>query len=70
MVVARKVACPRCGKPTEYSPANAFRPFCSSRCKTIDLGDWAQERHRIRVERHDEAEEGEGDERAADAAEG
>jgi len=70
VVAARRIACPRCGKSTEFSPANAFRPFCSSRCKTIDLGDWAQEKHRIRVERHHEAEESESDERGVDAAEG
>ena len=25
----------------------AWRPFCSERCKTIDLGDWASERYRV-----------------------
>lgn len=48
--IARIVKCPRCGKSTEYSPRNAFRPFCSERCKTTDLGDWAEGRHAIPVE--------------------
>lgn len=43
----RKVACPGCGESTEYSPNNPFRPFCSERCKLMDLGDWAAENFRI-----------------------
>ncbi|HSH88093.1 MAG: DNA gyrase inhibitor YacG [Methylophilus sp.] len=43
----RKVACPGCGEMTEYSPTNAYRPFCSERCKLMDLGDWATEKFRI-----------------------
>ena len=29
---------------------NVWRPFCSERCKLIDLGDWAQEKYRIQSE--------------------
>ncbi len=47
---ARIVKCPRCRKSTEYSPRNEFRPFCSQRCRTTDLGDWAEGRHAIPVE--------------------
>ncbi len=43
----RKVSCPACGKPALFSPENKWRPFCSERCKTIDLGDWAAERYRL-----------------------
>jgi len=43
----RKVACPACGETSEYSTANAYRPFCSERCKLVDLGDWATEKFRI-----------------------
>lgn len=46
-VKARKVACPACGETAEYSPANPYRPFCSERCKLVDLGDWATEKFRI-----------------------
>jgi hypothetical protein len=35
------VRCPQCGNQSEYNPRNAYRPFCSERCKMIDLGAWA-----------------------------
>lgn len=38
-----KVKCPTCGKEIEYSSANPWRPFCSERCKFIDLGEWASD---------------------------
>jgi uncharacterized protein len=43
----RKVRCPRCGKQADYSAQNAWRPFCSERCKMIDLGKWAAEDYRV-----------------------
>ena len=45
----RKVKCPRCGIVTEWSSANPYRPFCSKRCKNIDLGAWADEDYRLKV---------------------
>jgi uncharacterized protein len=39
------VDCPKCGRKTEFSPANAWRPFCSQRCKTGDLGAWASDQY-------------------------
>ena len=45
----RVVACPRCGKSVEWTPANAYRPFCSERCKLIDFGAWATEKYRVPV---------------------
>jgi len=30
-----------------YTPDNPYRPFCSQRCKLIDLGQWATENYRI-----------------------
>ncbi|XYJ09748.1 DNA gyrase inhibitor YacG [Telluria sp. B2] len=41
------VACPTCGKKVEWTPANKYRPFCSERCKQIDLGAWAEEKYTI-----------------------
>ena len=41
------VECPRCRALTPFSAGNKWRPFCSERCKTIDLGDWAAERYRV-----------------------
>lgn len=43
----RKVKCPRCSMLTEWSSANPYRPFCSKRCKNIDLGAWADEDYRV-----------------------
>jgi endogenous inhibitor of DNA gyrase (YacG/DUF329 family) len=43
----RKILCPRCGADTIFSPENPFRPFCSERCRLIDLGDWASESYRV-----------------------
>jgi endogenous inhibitor of DNA gyrase (YacG/DUF329 family) len=40
------VSCPICKKKTEWE-SNPFRPFCSDRCKTIDLAAWASEEYRI-----------------------
>ena len=38
-----KKDCPRCSKEADLSDANIFRPFCSEKCKLIDLGTWANE---------------------------
>jgi endogenous inhibitor of DNA gyrase (YacG/DUF329 family) len=43
------VSCPICGVPVEFTAASRWRPFCSQRCKTIDLGAWASESYRIPV---------------------
>lgn len=43
----RVVNCPQCGKPALFGPANPWRPFCSERCRLIDLGAWATESYRI-----------------------
>ena len=45
-----EVSCPRCRKKTIYSTVNKFRPFCSERCKLIDLGDWAAGKFAIPTE--------------------
>ena len=41
------VACPTCKKPVPWIAEQRFKPFCSQRCKLIDLGDWATEAHKI-----------------------
>ena len=43
------VECPTCGAPVEWTAESKFRPFCSDRCKLIDLGAWASEEHKIPV---------------------
>jgi endogenous inhibitor of DNA gyrase (YacG/DUF329 family) len=45
--MVKPVACPRCGAAAPFGPGNKWRPFCSERCKMIDLGDWASERYRV-----------------------
>lgn len=39
--------CPTCGQASVIGPENSWRPFCSERCKLIDLGSWAAEEHKI-----------------------
>lgn len=41
------VTCPTCGGESVYAPSNPYRPFCSERCKNIDLGAWASEDFRM-----------------------
>ena len=43
----RTVRCPQCGGDSVYGPDNPYRPFCSERCKNIDLGAWASESFRV-----------------------
>jgi uncharacterized protein len=41
------VKCPQCGTAVSWSPDSKWRPFCSERCKLIDIGAWASERYRV-----------------------
>lgn len=62
-VMPRVVFCPYCGKSVEWTAANAWRPFCSERCRRIDLGAWATEKYRVPVvEEKDEPEQAAPDE--------
>lgn len=45
------ITCPTCQKRVKWDD-NPWRPFCSERCKLIDLGEWANESHRIPGEEH------------------
>ncbi|HXG65842.1 MAG TPA: DNA gyrase inhibitor YacG [Blastocatellia bacterium] len=38
--------CPICNKPTTWKD-NPDRPFCSERCRIIDLGNWASEEYTV-----------------------
>ncbi|MEQ1662623.1 MAG: DNA gyrase inhibitor YacG [Thiobacillus sp.] len=44
-----KVACPTCGTSVVWAADSRWKPFCSQRCKLIDLGQWAEENYRIPV---------------------
>ena len=60
------VACPQCGANVVWEPSNRYRPFCSERCKMIDLGAWATESYRVPVEDDNDSldsDEARGDER-------
>ena len=48
--------CPTCSKETQYQ-GNPYRPFCSERCKLIDLGQWAGEEFRIPIESNGNVED-------------
>lgn len=41
------IECPHCGEPAVIGADNPYRPFCSRRCKLVDLGDWLDESNRI-----------------------
>lgn len=45
--MVKKVKCPTCSRLAAWSDDNPWRPFCSERCKQIDLGAWAAEKFSI-----------------------
>jgi uncharacterized protein len=51
------VNCPSCGADVVWSADSTWRPFCSERCKMIDLGDWASEKFRVPVQEVDGPDE-------------
>ena len=52
--------CPTCGKPFELD-ATSTPPFCSPRCRQIDLGRWLDERYGLPVESDDEPDDQAGE---------
>jgi endogenous inhibitor of DNA gyrase (YacG/DUF329 family) len=58
--VPLKVKCPTCRKEVDWE-GNPHRPFCSDRCRLIDLGAWTQERYRIAGERVDRRDDDDDD---------
>jgi endogenous inhibitor of DNA gyrase (YacG/DUF329 family) len=42
-----RVRCPTCKREIAWSDEFPFRPFCSDRCRLIDLGAWLSEKHAI-----------------------
>jgi endogenous inhibitor of DNA gyrase (YacG/DUF329 family) len=51
------VACPTCGNAVAWVPENKWKPFCSERCKLIDLGEWATEKYKVPVQEVDGLDE-------------
>jgi endogenous inhibitor of DNA gyrase (YacG/DUF329 family) len=51
-----QIICPICKKKTTWEE-NSWRPFCSERCKLIDLGKWVSEEYKIEGEKKQESAE-------------
>lgn len=49
------MSCPTCKRPVVWGVESPWRPFCSERCKLIDLGAWASEKHAIPDDAQDPA---------------
>lgn len=47
MSEVESVPCPHCGKPVPWTEASKWKPFCSERCRLIDLGDWLSEKNGV-----------------------
>ncbi len=45
--MVKSVQCPTCKKDVPWQENQKWKPFCSERCKLIDLGEWASEGHSI-----------------------
>ncbi|HTW74363.1 MAG TPA: DNA gyrase inhibitor YacG [Steroidobacteraceae bacterium] len=61
--MARPARCPTCDRPIEWSEAFPFRPFCSERCRLIDLGAWFSGERAIAGDPAGDPDEGRGQER-------
>ncbi len=55
-MAAPRVRCPTCQREVEWSARSAFRPFCSERCKMVDLGAWFAEERKVPGEPVDDLE--------------
>jgi endogenous inhibitor of DNA gyrase (YacG/DUF329 family) len=60
-----KITCPLCKRTTTWEE-NPWRPFCSEKCKLIDLGKWVSEEYRIEGEKAEEEQRAESDEHKND----
>ena len=64
----RVIACPQCGAQLPWE-GNPHRPFCSERCRLVDLGAWLDEKYTIPAPLDDESA-GEGETAAPPARSG
>jgi endogenous inhibitor of DNA gyrase (YacG/DUF329 family) len=55
--IARTVPCPHCRQPALFGERNRWRPFCSQRCRSADLGAWASERFRVPAQAPSDADD-------------
>ncbi len=58
--MSKEIKCPICKKNARWDD-NPFRPFCSERCRLMDLGRWAYEEYRIPGEKKDIHDENAGE---------
>ncbi|HOK66973.1 MAG TPA: DNA gyrase inhibitor YacG [Anaerohalosphaeraceae bacterium] len=66
----KKRNCPICGKETFFqqgSERNPFFPFCSQRCRWVDLGHWLDGAYRIPAEESPSKEESESEKEGSEA---
>lgn len=64
------VTCPTCKKVLEWDPSHRWLPFCTERCKMIDLGAWSNEEYRIPAENASPNDLDQGDSAVEDDDEG
>lgn len=57
-----ELKCPTCQVRIEMGPANVWRPFCSQRCRLIDLGEWLRGARGIPAQQESTAAESPEDE--------
>jgi hypothetical protein len=60
-----KITCPLCKRTTTWEE-NPWRPFCSEKCKLIDLGKWVSEEYKIEGEKAEEEQRAERNEHKND----
>jgi endogenous inhibitor of DNA gyrase (YacG/DUF329 family) len=53
--------CPTCKTEVQAPPENRFFPFCTQRCRTIDLGKWLNEEYRLVNDTAEDEEDGSAD---------
>ncbi|XXF80799.1 DNA gyrase inhibitor YacG [Myxococcaceae bacterium GXIMD 01537] len=57
-MTTRAPSCPTCKKPApSRASGNAYFPFCSRRCRAVDLGRWLGEEYRMPTGSADEQED-------------
>jgi endogenous inhibitor of DNA gyrase (YacG/DUF329 family) len=56
MPPTRSPKCPICRKPAERTAENPWFPFCSNRCKVVDLSKWLNEEYRVPSQEEDEGD--------------
>ncbi|MEH6628357.1 MAG: DNA gyrase inhibitor YacG [Motiliproteus sp.] len=50
----KQIPCPNCQKPVNLSEKTPYRPFCSERCRLLDLGAWASDEYQVSSPSHGE----------------